>query len=221
MSVTVWTMVRRLATSLVLVLTMFVSVSLSLGHAAAHPAMSRTAAPTVVERIRPVGPAGNLLTGYESTHSHRGAHCSAGSEATRSAYRCIAHNRVYDPCWVSANRAFVDCLNDPWGFDVVQLQVTKGYDNAGFSKRTASIPWGVQLANGQLCGLLQGATSTVHGRRVNYGCQHVKYVLVGNVDKHHKVWRIRKAHPTSGGHFKVTGFVDVTKAFFGKPSRKG
>jgi hypothetical protein len=213
-------MVRRIVTALVLALLTFAVVP-SAGAAQLAPSRGASAAPTVVVHVRPVGPGGGLLAGYTSTHSHTGASCEAGSEATGDAYRCFAGNGVYDPCWVMSNKVFVVCMSAPWSFNVVLLHVTKGYDNTGYSQRAASIPWGVQLTNGELCDLLQGATSTVGGRRVNFGCQRVKYVLVGNVDRHHKVWRIRKARRTSGGHYKRAGWVDISKAYFGKPSRKG
>jgi hypothetical protein len=216
-------MFRRLAIPFVLVLATVVAGTLGIGSAATNvtsaASVATSAAPTVVRHVRPVGAAGRLSAGYTVAHSHKG-HCEAGSEETRDAYRCFAGNRVYDPCWVTSNTAFVVCLGHPWSFTAVSIHVSH-YDNSGYSKKIASIPWGVQLGDGQLCGLLAGATSLVHGKRVNYGCQHVKLVLIGNVDKHRKVWRIRKARQTKGGHYKLTGWADVSKAWFGKPSRKG
>ena len=99
--------------------------------------------------------------------------------------------------------------------------MTKGYDNAGRTTKPARHPWGVQTADGQQCGFIQGAGGVVAGKRINYGCQHVKYVLIGHVDQSHRAWRIRKARPTGGGHFKQAGWVALSKAWFGKASRKG
>jgi hypothetical protein len=218
-------MMRRLTTSVVLVLAAFASGPLALGNATApsdSPHHVSAAAPTVVQHVRPVGKSGNLLPGYLSANSRSGAHCSSGSEAIgNAAYRCIAHDLVYDPCWVTANRTFVDCLPHPWSFNVTQLHVTKGYNNVGLSSHVATIPWGLELTNGVLCGLVQGATGTVGAKRISYTCQHVKYVLVGKVDKVHSAWRIHKARSTGGGHYKLDGWVTISKAWLGKPSRKG
>jgi hypothetical protein len=213
-------MVRRVVASLVLALLTVAAVPLSAGAAQLAPSRTVSAAPTVVERIRPVGPGGGLLPGYTTTHSHTGASCEAGSEATGSAYRCFAGNGVYDPCWVMSNRVFVMCLAAPWSFDTVLLHVTKGYDNGG-PVRAAKYPWGVQLASGQQCLWLQGASGTVAGKRISYLCRRAKYALAGSVDKHHKVWRIRKARRIRGGRYKLAGWVSISKAYFGKPSRKG
>jgi hypothetical protein len=214
-------MVRRLVTSVVLALLTVAAVVPTAGAVQLTPSRTVSAAPTVIEHVRPVGPGGGLLAGYTSTHSHTGASCEAGSEATGDAYRCFAGNGVYDPCWVMSNRVFVVCMSAPWSFKAVLLHVTKGYDNTGRTSKAAKYPWGVELTNGQLCQWIQGASGTVRGRRISYVCQRVTYALVGNVDRHHKAWRIRKARRTSGGHYKLAGWVDISKAYFGKPSRKG
>jgi hypothetical protein len=192
----------------------------SIGSAA--PAVASSAAPTVVQRVRPVDGKGNLLASYRSVRSRSGANCSVGSEAIgEDAYRCMAGNGVYDPCWVSSNRTYVYCLSAAWSFNVTQLKVTKGYNNAGLTSHVSKIPWGLQLSNGVHCGLVQGATNMVKGKPVSYLCPHVKYGLVGKVDKAHKAWRIRKANRTSGGHYKLGGWVNITEAWLGLPSRKG
>jgi hypothetical protein len=217
-------MVRRLTTSVILVLSMVAAAPLAVGQAAAPSAAqgSAPAPPTVTSRVRPVDAHGNLLLSYRSTNSRSGAHCSSGSEAIgAAAYRCMAGNTVYDPCWAAANRSYVYCMSAPWSFDVVQLHVTKGYNNAGFSSHLSKVPWGLQLANGQLCKHVQGATSKVAGKAITYRCQRVKYVLVGQIDKHHRAWRIRKARSTSGGHYKLDGWVTITKSWLGRSSLKG
>jgi hypothetical protein len=215
-------MIRRLVSSLVLVLVAFASAPLAAGHATSMAPAPTAAAKTVVVHLRPVGAGGKLLAGFKVTARHSGANCSSGSEAIGAGgYRCFAGNGVYDPCWVSSNRSYVYCLAAAWSFDVARLHVTKGYDNHGFSSHVTKLPWGLELANGTLCGGEQGATGVVDGKRISFGCQHVKYVLIGGVDKHNSAWRIRKARSTGGGHFKLAGWVNISKAWLGKPSRKG
>jgi hypothetical protein len=215
-------MMRRLVTSTVLVFAAVIAAPIGVGHAASTvPVPASKPAPTTVVHISPVNRKGDLLPGYSISHDRSGAKCESGSEETGDAYRCFAGNRFYDPCWVASGRTQVICLPAPWSFTAVRLEVTKGYDNAGRSTKTASIPWGVQLTDGVQCALLSGATSTVKGKRVNYACAHVKYVLIGNVDKVHKVWSVRKAKPAGHGNFKEAGRVDLSRAWFGKPSLKG
>jgi hypothetical protein len=211
-------MMRRLITSMAVLVTAFVMAPLSLSNAAPQPTVS----PTLVVHLRPVGTTGKLLPGYKVTHTRSGAKCSAGSESIGNAgYRCFAGNGVYDPCWVGTNRAYVYCLGEAWSFDVVRLHVTRGYSNGGLSSHVGTVPWGLELANGSLCGLLEGASGTVAGKRINYFCEHTKDVVVGPVDKHTKPWRVRTAISTGGGHYKLGPLTNVTKAWLGKPSRKG
>jgi hypothetical protein len=228
MSVTVSVMVRRLTHSLVLALALVAAGSMALAEASvpsigsSAPAVASSVPPTLVQHVRPVDSKGNLSASYRSTHSRSGAKCNAGSEAIGSdAYRCFAGNGVYDPCWVSSNLSYVYCLSAAWSFNVEQLKVTKGYTNTGLTSHVSKIPWGLQLSNGVHCGLVEGATSMVKGKPVSYLCAHVKYGLAGKVDKAHKVWRIRKADRTSGGHYKLGGWINLTVAWLGKPSRKG
>jgi hypothetical protein len=186
--------------------------------AAAHPTHRTTS--TVVAQVRPVTAAGNLRPGYTVTSRHSRANCNFGSEATGDAYRCFTHNLVIDPCWVTNQKHFVDCLPNAWSHKVARLHVTKGYDNTGFDSEPASYPWGVQRLNGVRCIWLQGASGTVHGKRISYGCTKKTY-LIGNVDKKPALWRIKLVRSTSGGHFKVVGWVKLEKAWFGRPTRKG
>jgi|SRR5581483_2436790 len=195
-------------------------VSISAGASAPASTALSSPVPTSVVHVRPVDSHGNKLSDYTITKQLKHARCNAGSEAIGTAYRCFAGNFVLDPCWVQQPKRFAICLSEPWSFHVVQLKVSKGYHGA-LSKHGRSQPWGVQLANGTQCGFGQGATGTVGGKRINYFCAHAKYVLIGKIDKHGKVWHARKAKPTGGGHYKAAGRVGLTKAWFGKPSRHG
>jgi hypothetical protein len=50
-----------------------------------------------------------------------------------------------------------------------------------------SIPWAIELANGDRCGLLTGATAVVAGMRINYGCEGGGSI-VGELDRSAAVW---------------------------------
>jgi hypothetical protein len=50
-----------------------------------------------------------------------------------------------------------------------------------------ALPWAVELADGERCGLLTGATAAVAGMRLNYGCEGGGW-LVGDLDRGSPVW---------------------------------
>ena len=49
------------------------------------------------------------------------------------------------------------------------------------------IPWAVELANGERCTLLTGATAVFAGQRLNYGCESGGYVI-GELQRDGLVW---------------------------------
>lgn len=50
-----------------------------------------------------------------------------------------------------------------------------------------SIPWAIELTNGDRCGLMTGATAVVAGMRINYGCEGGGSI-VGELDRFGAVW---------------------------------
>ena len=127
-------MVRRRLCTLLLSVAVAAAAPLTAAQAATQvPAAASSAQPTLMQHIRPVDRTGHLLPGYSITARHRGAHCSAGSDAIGGdGYRCFAGKFIYDPCWVGAHKSFVYCLEAPWSFNVVRLHVLK-YDNSGLT----------------------------------------------------------------------------------------
>jgi hypothetical protein len=186
--------------------------------ASPRPASS-TLAPTSVVHLRPVNKHGHELPGYTIVKQRRHAHCIAGAEATGNSYRCFSGNRIIEPCWVQKPKRFAVCLRQPWSFRLVQLKVSRGY-SGHLARKPNALPWGVQLPNGEQCLVAEGASGFVRGKRINYFCAHTKDALYGKVNKQHRVWRIRKATQTGGGHYQPAGRVGLTKAWFGKPSRQ-
>jgi hypothetical protein len=49
------------------------------------------------------------------------------------------------------------------------------------------IPWAVELANGERCALLTGATAAFAGQRLNYGCESGGYII-GELQRDGLVW---------------------------------
>jgi hypothetical protein len=218
-------MLRRpgLTTLTILLTVVGTSATLLIGDGSAAPAATaRHAAATHVVRVRPVDKTGPLRLGYTIVSRRGHAHCVLGSEATGTAYRCFAGNSILDPCWVQAGsaRSHVICLGVPWSHNVARVHVTKGYDNSAMTT-PASEPWGIRLANGTRCALIQGASGEFKGRRISYFCSHSKTVLTGNPNRSRPVWRIHTARSTKHGHFVRTGRKRIAKAFFGRPSLIG
>jgi hypothetical protein len=62
------------------------------------------------------------------------------------------------------------------------------------SPSPATVPWNVQLANGQHCLLSSGASTAIHGVRLNYFCDPgTKYGLWGFPDRRAQPWTILSA----------------------------
>lgn len=83
------------------------------------------------------------------------------------AYRCFSGDLVRDPCFASAQGAV--CPAAPWARQAVLLQIEG--DPAHVDQLIAQgLPWGIELADGQRCMLLGGATDLFDDLRANYGC---------------------------------------------------
>jgi hypothetical protein len=175
--------------------------------------------PTAVTVNRPVDSKGHLRAGFRVSRTFHHGGCEAGSDAIGDAYRCFAGNFVIDPCWVTAKPTVVDCQLEPWQHSVVRIHVTKGFTGGALGSGSR-LPWGVRTTADLRCAFLQGASSAVHGRRVNYGCEDGKTFLVGSPDTSRPVWRIRAATLTTSGRLRATGWTDLSRAWFGKRSAR-
>ncbi|HEX5414045.1 MAG TPA: hypothetical protein VFZ25_00165 [Chloroflexota bacterium] len=99
--------------------------------------------------------------------------CFASSlAATRSdAWRCMAGNVIYDPCFsIPNNSNQLVCVRDPRDPSTfVTMTLTKALP-APEPVPAEKHPWFVQLADGSVCNFFTGATGAVNGERINYGC---------------------------------------------------
>lgn len=59
-----------------------------------------------------------------------------------------------------------------------------------------SIPWAIELASGERCGLLTGATAAIAGMRINYGCDSGGYII-DEVDRWGNIWTANYYDATS------------------------
>ena len=112
--------------------------------------------------------------------------CWTGSlaDAGRTdAWRCLIGNAIHDPCFSDVTKPaprFVLCAPTPWSRRVVEIVLVRklplGQKNpAGDPLRRA--PWAIRLGTGKKCLALTGATGTIAGRGVAYGCLGGGYLL--------------------------------------------
>jgi hypothetical protein len=163
------------------------------------PAWAQTATPqaTNLRIYTPFQSAGGLVIGVAISGQSSGS-CSAASVASPTrpdAYRCTAGNVILDPCFASLNdRAPLACSRDPWSANATLLTLKQALPSntklaAADAHYGQTPPWAVELANGQRCTLLMGATAPVAGLRINYGCPDGG-IVAGGIDRTLPLWRV-------------------------------
>jgi heat shock protein HslJ len=92
------------------------------------------------------------------------------------AYRCTVGNEIFDPCFVVDDAPTVVCGANPTtgdiGFVLALTEPLPAPEAAGPAK-----PWLVELAGGQVCGLMTGTVVGVDGRIAPYGCPDQSYLF--------------------------------------------
>lgn len=143
----------------------------------------------------PFNPGGELVVGLAVTGEVKGG-CSAGSAASPErpdAWRCSAGNAVLDPCFQNllGDEQVLACAEDPFSANVTLLTLTADLPDATVTDEPKfdGLPWALELANGQQCTLLTGASAPVAGMRVNYGCADGAQV-VGETNRQRPRWRV-------------------------------
>ena len=143
---------------------------------------------------------GRLNTSLHVAQTRRGF-CWTGSLADSGrtdAWRCLVGNLIHDPCFSDVTKpapSFVVCAPTPWSRKVVKITLTRklplGQRNpAGDPLRRA--PWALMLRSGKKCLALTGATGTIAGRGVAYGCVGGGYLL-GTPRRARHMWTISYA----------------------------
>jgi len=138
--------------------------------------------------------AGYLGIGFAVTSRGSGS-CFARSAALPGrpdAWRCSIGNAIHDPCFenVMGDSKVLACPDTPWDANVTLLTLISSLPTEGHKNEpvTDSLPWALELANGQRCTLFTGATAPVAGMRINYGCPG-GFIVVGDMDRSQPVWR--------------------------------
>lgn len=171
-------------------------------------------AATQVRVVVPFGPgalASSLTVSARVSGSCWTASLASGSRS--DAWRCMSGNSIYDPCFVGfvGSDQVAACLSSPWSSDVVLLSLSGPLP--GDAKRPPNIldgpPWALELASGERCTMLTGATWAVAGLRVNYGCPG-GVSIVGDVDRSTATW---KAFTLRAGA-SIMSQVDIRAAYY-------
>ena len=198
----------------VLMLILLAVVAAGLAACSSGPAPAALTATRQVH-VSPVSADGSPVRGFRTTQTVSGASCEAGSEAIGRAYRCIAGNSLFDPCWAARAAApTVLCLPFPWSVTDVRLEVGAPL-SAIPAEPGSNEPWGVELATGQRCVLLQGAHSLFAGRVIDYYCNAGLSLLRG-LSRAAPVWRA--ASVTGAAGKQALGPSEQIKiAWFGRP----
>jgi hypothetical protein len=128
---------------------------------------------------------------------HVSGHCWTQSLSTSrgDAYRCMAGNSIYDPCFAqSAHPKAVACAADPFSNRVALLKLLKPLPSAPNQTtqwlQPHNQPFGIELANGDRCVFVTGATDAVNGDRLNYECRDPLWII-GTPSHANGVWTAR------------------------------
>lgn len=110
------------------------------------------------------------------------------------AWRCMAGNSIYDPCFSgSPHNDEVACADEPFSKSVV-IMTLKGKPKFGDMPIVNGLqpkgePWAIQLTDGDKCSFSTGATDVADGERLNYECKGDKW-LIGSTKRTTQPWTI-------------------------------
>ncbi|HEY1680555.1 MAG TPA: hypothetical protein VGF98_02805 [Candidatus Tumulicola sp.] len=151
------------------------------------------ASKTLVTFFSPWTSAGTLRLDFHVVETVTG-NCWTDSLSTSrgDAYRCMAHDSIYDPCFAPTGHPHaVACSNDPFAKRVVLFKLTKPLPSAPTPMtqflQPHNQPWGLRLTNGEKCFFETGATDAVHDERLNYQCKDPRWII-GQPDNSTPFW---------------------------------
>lgn len=160
---------------------------------------------TTVTVFTPFGIDDELASGIVVASTEPGT-CQGSNLLARSdALRCFLGNNIHDPCFSaqSANPRVI-CATGPEDHQAVEVTLTESLPTTDepAGDLTSGSPWTVTLVDGQTCGALGGATTTLGGQRLNYGCDRGD--IYGDVDRSTALWTVLYRPSNSPTLTKVT-----------------
>jgi hypothetical protein len=94
------------------------------------------------------------------------------------AYRCTVGNTIYDPCFIVDNEPTLVCGADPTTNEIgFVLELTEPLPAPDASTLPVAQPWLIELADGPICGLMQGTRPGNEQGVGAYGCTDQTYLL--------------------------------------------
>ncbi len=128
----------------------------------------------------------------------KSGHCFAPSLTSNrgDAWRCLVGNFILDPCFSSTKARGVVVCPDRQLNGGIMIRLTRGFPRPANRSQPslATIPWNIELANGQHCLLSSGASTVIHGVRLNYFCDPgTRYGLWGFPNRRAEPWTILSA----------------------------
>ena len=177
-----------------------------------HTTTPAATAGTQVITYAPWAGAGTLASSISASATQSGS-CFSTSSATTApgAYRCLAGNDLYDPCFADAASAAgeVACPNPANPDSVVVIKLTAALPTPATSAGSTIIPWLLVLANGQQCQTITGTGGTLGGKNEAYGCPSGG--VYGQPDTSGATWMVWYA--PSGAPAPAMTQVSVAKAY--------
>jgi hypothetical protein len=131
--------------------------------------------PTKVVLYLPFGFAG-LRSGYTVVTKANG-HCSDSHLTGRvDAWRCMANNTVYDPCFSNNNLSSLACPTSAFSKAVVLIALDRPLPLHQWAD-VPVFPWALRLSSGVRCQWVDGKTGVIAGMRLSYACSSRGWVL--------------------------------------------
>jgi hypothetical protein len=153
---------------------LIVSLALLAGLLSATAIASGSGTGTAVHLYRPFAGAA-IARGVRIGRTSAGSCWTTSlSDARTDAFRCLVGNDIYDPCFArepAASSSFVLCPLYTPGARVLRIDLTgKLPPGSRSGDPTRYPPWAVQTRTGGWCTLVTGATGTIEGLPISYGC---------------------------------------------------
>ena len=131
---------------------------------------------TTMREFAPYDRSGRATAGVVA---HRSGSCFTASitVAAASAYRCLAANTLFDPCFVVPHSTrLLDCYVDPWS-PATRLRVK--HLPATHTASDVARPWALQLSDGTHCVVTNGTAAIVRHVALVYQCRIGLAGLIG------------------------------------------